>query len=199
MHGAIKIFDKVLACRLAEELPHLIGLHQSAFVKGRALHDNFTLVQSMARRLHALKRPTIMLKLDISKVFDTVQWPFLLEVLHAMGFGRKWTNWIAGLLATSSTRIMVNGMPGAPIYSCKGLRQGGPLSPMLFIIIMEPLQQLFRLAADMQVLAPLARDGLKQRLSIFADDVIVFLKPIISDLSACLSILKLFGVASGYA
>lgn len=81
MHGAVKIFDKVLACRLAQELPNLIVPHQSTFVKGRALHDNSMLVQSMARRLHALKHPTIMLKLDISKSFDTVQWPFLLEVL----------------------------------------------------------------------------------------------------------------------
>ena len=124
MHGVIKIFDKILACRLAHELPNLIGPHQSVFVKGRSLHHNFMLEQSMARRLHALKHPTIMLKLDISKAFGTIQWAFLLEVLQRMGFGRMWTNWMAGILATSSTHVMVNGTPGAPIHSCKGLRQG---------------------------------------------------------------------------
>ena len=56
VHGAIKIFEKVLACRLVEDLPKLVGNHQSAFVKGRSLHDNFMLVQSMAWRLHALKK-----------------------------------------------------------------------------------------------------------------------------------------------
>ena len=65
--GPIKIFDKILASRLAEELPGLVGNHQSAFVKGRSIHDNFMLVQCTTRRLHALRSPTVMLKLDITK------------------------------------------------------------------------------------------------------------------------------------
>ncbi|XP_073363286.1 secreted RxLR effector protein 78-like [Aegilops tauschii subsp. strangulata] len=146
-HSAIKIFDKVLASRLVDDLPRLVGKHQSAFVKGRYLHDNFMLVQGTARRLHALRDPTVLLKLDISKAFDSVQWPFLLEVLHAMGFGRRWIGWICGLLATSSTRVMVNGVPGKPIYNKCGLRQGNPMSPMLFLLVMEPLQRLFYRAA----------------------------------------------------
>lgn len=122
VHGAIKIFDKVLASRLAAELPFLVGNHQSAFVKGRSIHDNFMLVQCTARRLHALREPAVMLKLDISKAFDSVQWPVLVEVLTAMGFGARWVDWICGLLATSSTRIMVNGTPGRPIANQIGLR-----------------------------------------------------------------------------
>ena len=88
-HGAVKIFDKILAARLAEDLPLLVGNHQSAFVRGRSLHDNFMLVQGTARRLHALRDLAVLLKLDISKAFDSVQWPFLLEVMHTMGFGRR--------------------------------------------------------------------------------------------------------------
>lgn len=63
-----------------------------------------------------------MLKLDISKAFDSVQWPFLLEVLRALGFGDRWIAWVCGLLATSSTSVLVNGVPGAPILHCRGLR-----------------------------------------------------------------------------
>lgn len=92
VHGAIKIFDKVLATRLADDLPYLVGKHQSAFVRGRYLHDNFMLVQGTTRRLHALREPRVLLKLDISKAFDSVQWPFLLEVMHCMGFGRRWSS-----------------------------------------------------------------------------------------------------------
>lgn len=131
-HGAIKFFDKVLSSRLAVELPFLVENHQSAFVKGRSIHDNFMLVQCTAQRLHALRDPAIMLKLDISKVFDSVQWPFLVEVLRAMGFGARWLDWICGLLSTSSTRIMVNGTPGRPIQNRIGLRQGDPISPHAF-------------------------------------------------------------------
>ncbi|XP_073362265.1 secreted RxLR effector protein 78-like [Aegilops tauschii subsp. strangulata] len=148
VHGAIKIFEKVLASRLVAELPNLVGNHQSAFVKGRSLHDNFMLVQSMARRLHALKNPAVLLKLDISKAFDSVQWPFLLEVLERFGFGSRWRSWVCGILATSTTRIMLNGDPGRTIYNCKGLRQGDPISLMLFIVTMEPLQRLFEWAAS---------------------------------------------------
>ena len=89
VHGAIKLFDKVLAIRLADDLPRLVGMHHSAFVKGRSLHDNFMLVQCTARRLYALGDPAVMLKLDITKAFDTVQWPFLIEVLSRLGSGQR--------------------------------------------------------------------------------------------------------------
>nr|BDI54638.1 retrotransposon protein, putative, unclassified [Triticum aestivum] len=197
VHGAIKIFEKVLSTRLAVELPNLVGNHQSAFVKGRSLHDNFMLVQGMARRLHALKTSAVLLKLDISKAFDSVQWPFLLEVLQQFGFGHKWRAWICGILATSTTKVMVNGEPGETIYNCKGLRQGDSLSPMLFILTMEPLQRMFEAAALQRVLEPLAAVGMRHRMSIYADDVVLFLKPNRVDLRACRALFALFGEASG--
>ena len=197
VHGVIKIFDKVLATRLATELPFLVGNHQSAFIKGRSIHDNFMLVQCTARRLHALREPAVMLKMDISKAFDSVQWPFLVEVLKAMGFGPRWVDWIYGLLSTSSTRIMVNGTPGRPILNQIGLRQGDPISPMLFIMIMEPLHHMFELATPRGMLAPLAISGMKHRLSMFADDVVFFTKPNELDLCTCALLLKTFGEASG--
>ena len=82
VHGAIKIFDKVLSTMLAVELPGLVGNHQSAFVKGRSIHKNFMLVQGTARRWHALKSPAVLLKLDITKAFDSIRWPFALQVLR---------------------------------------------------------------------------------------------------------------------
>lgn len=197
VHGAIKIFDKILATRLSTELPKLVGIHQSAFIKGRSLHDNFMLVQCTTRRLHALKEPMILLKLDLMKAFDSVQWPFLLEVLSRMVFGPKWRSWICGLLANSSTRILVNGVPGRTILNCCGLRQGDPLSPMLFILIMEPLQKLFQLATEHGLLSPLARSGLKQRVSTFADDMMIFLKPREVEMRACAAIMRDYGEASG--
>lgn len=130
--GPIKIFDKILATRLADDLPHLVGNHQSAFVRGRTLHDNFMLVQGTARRLHALKDPTALVKLDISKAFDSVQWPFLVEVLASFGFGPRWLSWICGLLATSTTKIAVNGTTGDTIFNCQGLRQGSP--PLTYVV-----------------------------------------------------------------
>uniref|UniRef100_A0A8R7PW81 Reverse transcriptase domain-containing protein n=1 Tax=Triticum urartu TaxID=4572 RepID=A0A8R7PW81_TRIUA len=104
--------------------------------------------------------------------------------MHTMGFGRRWIQWVCGLLATSSTRIMLNGVPGMPIYNKCGLRQGNPISPMLFLLVMEPLHRLFQRASEMHLLTPLAPSGLRTRISMFADDVMLFLKPHRMDLRA---------------
>ena len=138
-----------------------------------------------------------MLKMDISKAFDSVQWPLLVEVLQHMGFGQRWRSLLCGILSTSTTKVMVNGEPGDTIYNCKGLRQGDPISPMLFILTMEPMQRMMQLAVTRGVMEPLARVGMEKRLSIFADDVVLFVKPNKVDLAACKCILELSGEASG--
>jgi len=78
---------KILANRLAPFLDSLISTDQSAFIRGRCIHDNFILVQQTVKVLHRHKVPSLFLKLDISKAFDSVSWPFLLEVLQHLGFG----------------------------------------------------------------------------------------------------------------
>jgi hypothetical protein len=81
IHGVAKWVAKVIANRLAPLLPQLVGSHQSAFVRGRCLLDNFMMVQGRAHKLHSSKHPTIMLKLDITKAFDMVDWSFFLRSL----------------------------------------------------------------------------------------------------------------------
>lgn len=138
-----------------------------------------------------------MLKLDFTKAFDTIQWPFLLEVLRKMRFGTRWIAWVCGLLGISTTRVMVNGCPGRPIYNARGVRQGAPLSPMLFIFAMEPLQKMVELAASHAIFTPLARSGMQQRILMFADDVMLFIKPNDIDLRVLALILQIFGEVSG--
>jgi hypothetical protein len=80
------------------------------------------------------KIPKALLKLDISKAFDTVAWSFLLNTLQAFGFGDLWRRWVATLLLTATLRILLNGCPGKCIRHTRGVRQGDSLSPMLFIL-----------------------------------------------------------------
>ena len=77
-----------MANRLAGVLDAPVLRNQSTFIKGRRIHDNFRNVQIACKAIHEKKSPTILLKIDIAKAFDTVSWPFLLEVLQHMGFGQ---------------------------------------------------------------------------------------------------------------
>lgn len=186
-----------MANRLAPLLPGMVSVNQSAFVKRRSIHDNFLLVQQMARRLYSKKEAHVMLKLDISKAFDSVDWSFLLEVLCHLGFGRRWCNLLCLLLSTSSTRVLVNGEPGKDIALCRGLRQGDPLSPLLFILVMDVLNSVVVHADHGNLLEPLAVPQTAHRVSLYADDVVMFLRPTSGDLSLIKQILEVFGQISG--
>lgn len=107
-------FAEVLARRLSQVLPvpDIIENNQGAFSKSRLIHDNYKLVKKSAKLLRRKKCPSLLLKLDIPKAFDTVTWQFLLQVLQHKGFGDRWRAWIAMILASSSTSILLNGVPG---------------------------------------------------------------------------------------
>ncbi|KAM0882550.1 hypothetical protein ACQ4PT_032242 [Festuca glaucescens] len=155
------------------------------------------MVQGTARKLHSSSIPAVLIKLDITKAFDMVEWPFLMEVMRRLGFGARILACICALLSTASTRVLLNGCPGSRIANRRGLRQGDPLSPQLFILVMEILHLMIEKASSMGLLTPLAESGLRHRTSIYADDVIVFLRPIVLDLKVFVAIIQDFGDASG--
>jgi hypothetical protein len=126
IHSFSKLVTKCLANRLASVLDGLVHRNQSAFIKGRCIHDNFRAVRLSCKALHKKHEPSVLLKIDIAKAFDSMSWTFLLEVLQHMGFGRRWRNWISAILSTASTKILLNGVPGRRICHARGLRQGDP-------------------------------------------------------------------------
>lgn len=154
----------------------------------------FRAVQLACRWLNCKKFPSVLLKVDIAKAFDSVTWPFLLEVLQQIGFSRCWTNWISLLLSTASTKVLVNGRPGRRIAHARGLRQGDPISPMF--LVMEVLNSLIREADRRGALAPLPGSVIDHRASLYADDLVVLLSPTPADLSCLQRILELFYGAS---
>jgi hypothetical protein len=114
-----------------------------------------------------------------------------------MGFGPRLLACICALLSTASTRVLLNGSPGARVANRRGLRQGDPLSPQLFILVMEVLHFALEKATQHGNLASLSSTGLRPRTSIYADDVVAFLRPHVGDLTTFVAIIEDFGAASG--
>jgi hypothetical protein len=197
VHFFAKLFSKILATRLRHRMHDLVRPCQNAFIAQRSIHDNFAFVRGQAMMFKRLKTPALLIKLDIQKAFDSISWEFLLEILQAKGFGIKWRNWIACLLRTASTRILVNGSLTDFIQHCRGLRQGDPLSPLLFVLAMDALAALFALAEERRVLRNIANLQLPHRLSLYADDVIIFANPDPAELKFLREMLHCFGEASG--
>jgi hypothetical protein len=90
VHSFAKLVTKMMANHLAPLLDRLVATNQSAFTRGRCIHDNFMLVQQTIKVLHHRKIASLFLKLDISKALDSVAWAFLLEILEHLGFGAAW-------------------------------------------------------------------------------------------------------------
>jgi hypothetical protein len=175
----------------------LISHAQSAFLKTRCIHDNYLFVSNLARALHRKNKPSLLLKIDFAKAFDSVSWEYLLELLQHLGFPSRWRDWIALLLSSTSSSVLLNGSEGAQFVHRRGLRQGDPLSPLLFILAIDPLHRLLQRTTDLGGLSPLPLREATLRASLYADNAIVFLNPVRSELQLLMRILHAFGDATG--
>ena len=197
IHAVAKIIAKVLSIRLAPLMDALVSNAQSAFIKKRSIHDNFMYVRNFARRLHKCKTPALLFKLDIKKAFDSVRWEYVLDLMQRMGFPDKFRNWIAALLSSLSSRFLLNGLPGPPIRHGRGFRQGDPISPLLFVLAIDPLHTILDLATRKGIIHKIRGRGTMVRTSLYADDAAVFMAPIKSDIDNLATILKGFGDVTG--
>jgi hypothetical protein len=196
IHSFAKLVSKLMANRLAPSLPRLVGINQSAFIKGRYILDNYKYVQRAAVLFRKRKISKILLKVDISKAFDTLSWPFLIEILHARGFSNRWCEWISIFMSTATSRVLLNRCPGKPIQHRRGVRQGDPLSPMLFIVAMDMMNRIFRAAVNTCVLEQ-GIHAAQRHISLYADDAIIFASPTRREGRAIAWLLDIFGGASG--
>jgi hypothetical protein len=137
-----KIIAKVLALRLGLLMDDLVSNAQSAFIERRSIHDNFLYVKNLATRLHRGKTPALLFMLDIRRAFDSICLEFLLVLLQRRGFPSRFRNWIAALLSMSSLHVLLNGIAGTPILHGRGLHKGDTLSPLLFVLAIDPLEQI---------------------------------------------------------
>ncbi|XP_048624014.1 uncharacterized protein LOC106417447 [Brassica napus] len=138
-----KIVSKVLYQRLKKVLPGLISETQSAFVAGRQISDNIMIAQEM---FHALRtKPSgrnkrMAIKTDMSKAYDRMEWLFIEAVMRKMRFSETWITWIMRCITSVKYKVLMNGHPRGNIVPGRGLRQGDPLSPFIFILCTQALR-----------------------------------------------------------
>ncbi|XP_019157299.1 PREDICTED: uncharacterized protein LOC109153867 [Ipomoea nil] len=164
-----------MVVRLASVLPRLLSPHQSGFVSGRSITDNILLASEMCHGI-TLGNQDIVLKLDMAKAYDRVSWFFLVFVMRKMGFSEVCIDLVYRAVSNVWYSVIVNGVKEGFFTSSRGLRQGDPLSPSLFIIAAEVLSTfLARVYQDEAVLRFSQPPGTPHihHLS-YADDVIIF-------------------------
>uniref|UniRef100_A0A2N9HB87 Reverse transcriptase domain-containing protein n=1 Tax=Fagus sylvatica TaxID=28930 RepID=A0A2N9HB87_FAGSY len=143
-----KLVTKVLANRLALVLDGLISESQNSFVGGRKILDSVLIANECVDSRLKSHIPGLICKLDIEKAYDHVNWNCLYTLMDRMGFGAKWISWMRACTSTVRFSVLVNGSPTSFFDSSRGLRQGDPLSPLLFLLIMEVLSRMLRRSVE---------------------------------------------------
>ncbi|GKB24004.1 RNA-directed DNA polymerase, eukaryota, reverse transcriptase zinc-binding domain protein, partial [Tanacetum coccineum] len=192
-----KIIAKVLANRLARVIDSVISHEQSAFIKQRQILDGPLMVNEVIQWCKRKKSKLMVFKINFEKAFDTISWDFLLQVMHFMGFSASWIKWILGCLHSASSSILINGSPTCEFNIHRGLRQGDPLSPFLFIIAMEGLHVAMEDAVTAGLYKGFKINTLNLSHLFFADDALFIGDWSRNNIKSLVSILECFHQVSG--
>ncbi|KAJ9545526.1 hypothetical protein OSB04_025233 [Centaurea solstitialis] len=200
----VKIITKVLANRIKPVLSTLISENQTAFIKDWLITDNvlvaFETIHSMHRNTRK-KSGEVAIKIDISKAYDRLDWSFLQHMLTAFGFSSRWIKLISLCVESVKYFIRVNDDLVGPVIPQRGLRQGDPLSPYLFILCMEGLSAFLKYeeAGGRLHGCRVARGSPAVTHLFFADDAFIFCRASIDEIRRIKHILSTYEAASGQA
>ena len=137
---SLKVITKILANRLQKVIIPLLHRNQYGFIKSKSIHDYIAWAFEYLHICHKSKKDIVLIKLDFEKAFDMVEYTAIMSMLRHLGFGDRFIAWARNILYTANTSIILNGVPGKNIKCKRGVRQGDPLSPLLFVTTAELLQ-----------------------------------------------------------
>ncbi|GJT97819.1 RNA-directed DNA polymerase, eukaryota [Tanacetum coccineum] len=193
-----KVVTKILANRLATVISDLVSDTQTAFVANRQILDGPFILNELLSWCKRKKKQAMIFKVDFEKAYDSVRWDYLMDVLHAFGFGPNWCKWISGTLSSSMASVLVNGSPSSEFPLFRGLKQGDPLAPFLFILIMESLHISFSGAINNGIFKgiQISESTVLSHL-FYADDAIFMGEWSEPNMGNIIKILRCFFLASG--
>ncbi|KAL8130357.1 LOW QUALITY PROTEIN: hypothetical protein V2J09_019512 [Rumex salicifolius] len=186
-----KTVTKVLSNRMQPILGDLIGPTQ----------DNIILAQEIVHSMNYKKgaKGWMLLKVDLEKAYDHLRWDFLVDTLHDAGFPDKWVGWISECVSTASLRVLLNGEATTQFQPSRGIRQGDPISPYLFILCIERLSQMIIARVQSRSWRPIriSRGGPAISHMLFADDILLMAEASVTQIQRIKACLDEFCRASG--
>ncbi|XP_026437406.1 uncharacterized protein LOC113335597 [Papaver somniferum] len=179
----------------------IISPMQSAYVPGRLISENICLAQDLVKIMKKKRGRNghLALKMDMSKAFDRLEWVFLDGVLKQFGFCDKFRHLIQQYISTTTIEIMIDGSPSSSFSPTRGIRQGDPFSPYLFILAMEAFsRQLHHFENTIQLTGmKISRSAPKINHLLFADDCLLFCKANLVQTNNLLQVIENFSACSG--
>ncbi len=189
-----KLATKSIASRLKTVLPKLIHNDQTGFLKGRYIGENINRILSLMEMADERDIPALMILIDFEKAFDSLEWSFIEKTLKQFNFGSSILNWVKTFYKNSTSSIVNNGW-ATPMFKLeRGVRQGCPLSPYLFILAAEILANAIRENKDIK---GIKIDGFTHKLSQYADDTTLFLELDRPSINTAFSIFRKFQDIAG--
>lgn len=174
-----KILSKVLSSRLASVIDGVVNRDQTCCIPGRSINDNLDLIRDVIDYCEERSKAAAIVSFDQAKAFDRVSHDYLFQVLKAYGFGDPFIRWVKLLYAEAESRVIVNGHIGPSFRVLRSVRQGCPLSALLYVLCIEPLAEAIRRDEKYEGIR-LPNQKHEARLCQYADDMNVFVSNIAS-------------------
>jgi hypothetical protein len=176
----------------------IVAKNQSAFIKGRSLVDGVVVVNEVVDLAKRSRKECVIFKVDFAKAYDSVSWNFLDYMLQRFGFGIKWRAWMKACVCNGNLSVLVNGSPTEQVSINRGLKQGDPLAPFLFLLVVEGLRSLMHKAVSMGYFRGFKIDSEMTISHLqYADDTLLIGEPCVENLWAMKAILRWFELISG--